>query len=134
MHRATKNSVSTATLRSLAPAGDVEQLARHCLTLQSDPAFAAELGENGRRFILNYTWDGVIDRLEREFLRSSPPASCAVGNRLMASGGRQPPDSSAHDSLQGTDSEYPDLQLSDDPRSIARWLSQPSTTPSWRSR
>jgi GT2 family glycosyltransferase/glycosyltransferase involved in cell wall biosynthesis len=97
----------------LAPAGDVEQLARHCLALQADPAFAAELGENGRRFIRNYTWDSVMDRLEREFLRSSLSASCAMDNRRMASGERQPPDAPAHGLLQ-TDSEYPDLELADD--------------------
>jgi len=57
----------------MAPADDVEQLAQRCLSLQNDPAFATELGKNGRRFIQSYTWDRVIDRLESEFLQKDRP-------------------------------------------------------------
>jgi GT2 family glycosyltransferase/glycosyltransferase involved in cell wall biosynthesis/SAM-dependent methyltransferase len=56
-----------------APPGDVELLAQHCVRLQTDRAFAADLGERGRRFIADYTWDRVVDRLEQEF-RSTPAA------------------------------------------------------------
>jgi GT2 family glycosyltransferase/glycosyltransferase involved in cell wall biosynthesis/SAM-dependent methyltransferase len=51
-----------------APAGDVEQLARHCLRLQTEPRLARELTQTAQEFIRTYTWDRVIDRLEREFL------------------------------------------------------------------
>ncbi|HLJ91821.1 MAG TPA: glycosyltransferase [Gemmataceae bacterium] len=85
----------------MAQAGDVERLAQHCLTLQSDPARAAELAHHARRFIQEYSWERVIDRLEREFLHSdrsrfSLPA-CSVPT---------PP-------KQSTESEYPDLRLSE---------------------
>jgi GT2 family glycosyltransferase/glycosyltransferase involved in cell wall biosynthesis len=109
----------------LAPAGDVEQLARHCLTLQSDPAFAAELGQNGRRLIRNYTWDGVIDRLEREFLhpsRSAPKkGTVPLSSRGLSpfseptpNGACQHSDLTTPRSLHTT-GEYPDLQLSEKP-------------------
>jgi hypothetical protein len=64
-----------------APADDVGQLARHCLRLQSDPALAAELGRNGRAFIARYTWDLVIDRLEREFRREPPRPEARASER-----------------------------------------------------
>ncbi len=56
-----------------APAGDVEQLARKCVQLQNDAKLARELRENGRRYILQYTWDRVIDQLEREYLQQDGP-------------------------------------------------------------
>lgn len=56
-----------------APAGDVEQLARKCREIQSDPAFARALGQAGRSYILNYTWERVVDRLEQEFLERTGP-------------------------------------------------------------
>src|SRR5206468_1813098 len=56
-----------------APAGDVQQLARKCRELQSDPRFARALGQGGRSYILNYTWDRVVDRLEQEFLQRPGP-------------------------------------------------------------
>jgi GT2 family glycosyltransferase len=83
----------------LAPAGDVDQLARHCLTLQSDPALASKLAENGRRFILNYTWDRVVDRLEREFLQDDRPQSRTETPSVQ---------------IRPSDGEYPDLQLSEE--------------------
>jgi GT2 family glycosyltransferase len=83
----------------MAPAGDVERLARHCLTLQNDRRLAAELCDNGRRLILDYTWDRVIDRLEHEFFgrhRSEP------GSEKLAAAPRN---------TQAADAEYPDLEL-----------------------
>lgn len=56
-----------------AAADDVDTLARHCLRLQSDPAFARQIGKAGQEFIRQYTWDRVIDRLEREFLEREGP-------------------------------------------------------------
>lgn len=56
-----------------APAGAVEMLAEKCMTVQADPVLARELGRNGREFIRKYTWDRVIDRLEREFLGQQGP-------------------------------------------------------------
>lgn len=53
----------------MADPGDVERLANHCLRLQSEPEFAAELAAAGHRFIMQYSWDRVIDRLEAEFTR-----------------------------------------------------------------
>jgi GT2 family glycosyltransferase/glycosyltransferase involved in cell wall biosynthesis len=104
----------------MAPAGDVEQLAKHCRILQCDPSLAAELGERGRRFILDYTWDRVVDRLERDFLReeeglccspqrdspqSSPDAGTQPKRHQRASHGRPK-------QTQSSDGEYPDLRLS----------------------
>ncbi len=48
---------------------DVERIVRHCRCLQTEPEFASELAASGRRFIMQYTWDRVIDRLEAEFTR-----------------------------------------------------------------
>jgi GT2 family glycosyltransferase len=83
----------------MAPAGDVEQLAQRCVSLQNDPAFAAELGKNGRRFILEYTWDRVIDRLESEFQQRARP-------EIILQRPEPPP---ANDHL--ADGAYPNLHL-----------------------
>jgi GT2 family glycosyltransferase len=110
-----------------APAGDVEALARKCRELQANPKFARELGQNARSFILNYTWDRVIDRLEREFLgRPGPdviitrPTQTVTppreevdedqGYRALADVefGRDEPAIPAAENITG---EYPDLQL-----------------------
>jgi GT2 family glycosyltransferase/glycosyltransferase involved in cell wall biosynthesis len=56
-----------------APAGAAEQLARHCLRLQTDPQLARELAATAQQFIRSYTWDRVIDRLEREFQQVAGP-------------------------------------------------------------
>jgi GT2 family glycosyltransferase len=92
----------------MARAGDVEQLARHCQTLQADASLAAELGDNGRRFILDYTWDRVINRLEREFLTG--------GSRIHEMA--QPEKDECTERPAETpapDPEYPDLRLSEMP-------------------
>jgi GT2 family glycosyltransferase/glycosyltransferase involved in cell wall biosynthesis len=65
------------TALTAAP-GDAEQLARHCHRVLTDPALAAELGRNGRCFIQQYTWDRVIERLDREFRSGPAPASVGV--------------------------------------------------------
>jgi GT2 family glycosyltransferase len=105
----------------MAPAGDVELLARHCRTLQSNPALAAELGDSGRRFILDYTWDRVIDRLERDFLATSDanqamtrpkPTNCAPHERPTHSPTTHHLSLTTHRSGH---SEYPDLHLSEMP-------------------
>jgi GT2 family glycosyltransferase len=83
----------------MAPAGDVEQLARHCVSLQKDPAFAAELGRNGHRFIQNYTWDRAIDRLEREFQSRLQPETIRRESRGIECGPHV------------SDRSYPDLRL-----------------------
>ncbi len=88
----------------MAPPGDVEQLARHCLALQSDPALAAELANNGRRFISDYSWDRVIDRLEREFLQRIDKETRLAAVRRTARFCEPP--------LNVYSNEYPDLHLS----------------------
>lgn len=67
-----------------APPGDAEQLARHCVTLQNDPQLADELARNARKLILTYTWDSVIDHVEREFLQSNPPEVSRVPSAPQA--------------------------------------------------
>lgn len=57
----------------VAPAGDAEAVAEKCLRLQSDPHLARRLVENAKALIGTYTWDRVIDRLEREFLGEEGP-------------------------------------------------------------
>lgn len=52
---------------------DVERLARHCVRLQTEPEFASELAAAGRQFIMQYSWERVIDRLEAEFARTDQP-------------------------------------------------------------
>jgi len=81
----------------LADVGDVERLAQQCYRIQTDPILANELSQNGRRFILDYTWDRVIDRLEREFLESDGPEIAIGRTRPVAS--------------KPADAEYPDLRL-----------------------
>jgi GT2 family glycosyltransferase/glycosyltransferase involved in cell wall biosynthesis len=99
----------------MAPAGDVEQLARHCLTLQSDQALATELAKTARRFISDYSWDRVIDRLEREFLQSdhlhlktslSPKRKRGDAASLAYASGSSP---------CASEDEYPDLHLPERP-------------------
>src|SRR5262245_18439642 len=53
----------------MADPDDAGRLAQHCRRLQNEPEFAAELAAAGRRFIMQYTWERVIDRLEVEFAR-----------------------------------------------------------------
>jgi GT2 family glycosyltransferase/glycosyltransferase involved in cell wall biosynthesis len=89
----------------LAPAGDVEQLTQQCLRLQSDPQLASELGQNGRRFILNYTWERVVDRLEQEFLQRPGPEIVI----------ETPKEAGSVPVTVAVDSEYPDLQLDEPP-------------------
>jgi GT2 family glycosyltransferase len=102
----------------LAAAGDVEQLARHCLRLQADPSFAAELAEHGRRFILEYTWDRVIDRLEREFLGNERLGSSIKRTTAAANGRLETSNDLANvqrpAEIRPTEAEYPDLQLSEE--------------------
>jgi GT2 family glycosyltransferase/glycosyltransferase involved in cell wall biosynthesis len=114
----------------MAPAGDVGQLARHCLRLQSDRSFAAKLADHGRRFIREYTWDRVIDRLEREFFGNNRPASrveqapAETGGQAGFSKEREVfgpslPDrrgfrAANREEAHSADAEYPDLQLSED--------------------
>lgn len=86
----------------MAPAGDVELLTRHCLALQSDSSRASELAGQARRFIVNYTWDRVIDRLEGEFFQH---------DRLQA---RPHTPVAAPARVHPSDGEYPDLQLSEE--------------------
>lgn len=71
-----------------ADPGDLERLTEHCLLLQNDPSFAAELAERGRRFIQEYTWDRVIDGLEREFFKrpSTPEIVLHQVDSMPASG------------------------------------------------
>ncbi len=52
---------------------DFERLTQHCLRLQQEPEFASELAAAGRKLIMQYTWDRVIDRLEVEFTRTDSP-------------------------------------------------------------
>lgn len=47
---------------------DAETLTRHCQRLLAEPGLARELAAAGRDFISGYTWDKVIDKLEREFI------------------------------------------------------------------
>lgn len=112
-----------------APADDAEQLAQNCARLQSDPIFARELGQNGRSFILNYTWERVIDRLEREFLDINGPeviietpralrkeAGTDDGLAVMEKEFRQPDHSAADEevtpgTVRGLAHEYPELGL-----------------------
>ncbi len=56
-----------------ADPGDLDRLTEHCLLLQNDPTFAAQLAERGRQFIQEYTWDRVIDGLEAEFFQRRSP-------------------------------------------------------------
>jgi GT2 family glycosyltransferase len=83
----------------LAPVNDVESLAQCCVRLQSDPALADELARNAQRFIADYTWGRVIDRLEGEFLQLVEPETL-IGR--SATVGEVPP---------LPDGEYPDLHL-----------------------
>jgi GT2 family glycosyltransferase len=111
----------------MAAAGDVEQLAQRCLKLQSEPSFAAELADHGRRFIVEYTWDRVIDRLEREFLRDdragnyirkalAAPVGHPEKSKSMAEVERPVRELGPCHSRDGDpiEAEYSDLQLSKD--------------------
>lgn len=69
-----------------AAVGDAEELARHCHRVLTDPALAGELGRNGRRFIQEYTWDRVVERLDREFRSVPAPSTVRVENVLAAAG------------------------------------------------
>jgi GT2 family glycosyltransferase len=96
-----------------APVGDAEQLARHCQRILTDPVLAAELGRQGQRFIREYTWERVIERLDREF-RSAPASYHVRAEKVPATLSRittiQP------DTLgRLTNGEYPDLGLADEP-------------------
>jgi GT2 family glycosyltransferase len=96
-----------------APAGDADQLARHCHRLLTDPALAAELGRNGQRFIREYTWDRVVERLDREF-RSGPPPADVRTERVVEE--LVHTDTFRPETLgQLTRGEYSDLGLSAEP-------------------
>jgi GT2 family glycosyltransferase/glycosyltransferase involved in cell wall biosynthesis len=93
---------------------DLDRLTQHCLLLQNDPHFAAELGERGRRFIQEYTWDRVIDGLEREFFRKTGPIELPPHDRSAAARVTQimqlrPEELRRRIPL--SDVEYPDLEL-----------------------
>jgi GT2 family glycosyltransferase/glycosyltransferase involved in cell wall biosynthesis len=96
-----------------AAADDVEQLTRHCLQLQNDPAFAHELSKQGQAFIRQYTWERVVNRLEREFLgEAAAEVVIAEPKQISVNGdtgedthGPLPVGAASH----GT--EYPDLRL-----------------------
>jgi GT2 family glycosyltransferase len=109
-----------------APAGDVEQLARKCVQLQSDPQLARQLGENGRSYILRYTWGRVIDRLEREFLERGGPeiimerpahaisSDQAGAERVEIDDEEFRSEFHEKNTLRRSD-EYPDLHLDEEP-------------------
>jgi GT2 family glycosyltransferase/glycosyltransferase involved in cell wall biosynthesis len=82
----------------MAPVDDAERLAQCCVRLQEDPALAAELAANAKQVIASYTWDRVIDRLEREFLQRPGPEIIID---------RRPKED--HAVVSG--GEYPDLRL-----------------------
>jgi GT2 family glycosyltransferase/glycosyltransferase involved in cell wall biosynthesis len=96
-----------------APVGDAETLAQHCLRLQNDPAFARQLGKAGQDFIRQYTWDRVIDRLEREFLEREGPEVMIETPRIEATEDATPPSLAAPTPVVSGQhgGEYPDLRL-----------------------
>jgi GT2 family glycosyltransferase/glycosyltransferase involved in cell wall biosynthesis len=96
-----------------APVGDAEQLARHCHQLLTDPVLAAELGRNGQRFIREYTWDRVVERLDREFRSVPSPADVRTERVVEALSDTETfrPETLG----QLTRGEYPDLGLTAEP-------------------
>lgn len=100
-----------------ADPGDLDRLTEHCLLLQNDPSFAAELGERGRRFIQEYTWDRVIDGLEREYFKPERPVDLPVpvsaAERVTQIMQFSPEE--LRRKIPLTDIEYPDLNLNDPP-------------------
>lgn len=96
-----------------APVGDAEMLGRHCLRLQNDPAFAQQLGKAGQDFIRQYTWDRVIDRLEREFLEREGPEVIIETPRTETTSETPAPSLAVPASIRSSQrgQEYPDLRL-----------------------
>jgi GT2 family glycosyltransferase len=66
---------------------------------QSDPGLADEMARNAQRFIAGHTWERVIDRREREFLRQAEPGTLIGQSAAVGEVSPLP------------DGEYPDLHL-----------------------
>lgn len=101
--------IDGVTALTCAP-GDVKRLAENCVRLQQDQALAQELSSNAKRFIDNYRWDKVIDRLEQEFASEASHATCSPSSVVQAN-----PDGSTckvdRPEAAFLPQEYPDLGL-----------------------
>jgi glycosyltransferase involved in cell wall biosynthesis len=61
------------------------ELGKHLSRLQSSPKVADEMGERGRKYVMeNYQWSQVLDRLERDIMRF---ARRPAANSNSAAGG-----------------------------------------------
>ncbi len=88
----------------MAEPDDVERLSQHCHRLQTDPELATELSLAARQFIMQYSWERVIDRLEAEFAREDEAIELPAPK--FDAGKLNVPISAV---------EYPDLELAEKP-------------------
>jgi GT2 family glycosyltransferase len=98
-----------------ADPGDIERLTRHCLRLQREPEFAAELARRGQRLIREYTWERVIERLEAEFTNSAPPAELPANPEMRMGEVIQRSPEELRRMVPLADVEYPNLALDAEP-------------------